>query len=92
MIWELSGDEIYRRLKEHVMKQKQRKGNWRMCEMARELERIGKEQGIQTGIFAMIRDNLDMGKGKEDILEKLVKYFSITKDSAKNYYEQVMVG
>ena len=88
VIWELSGDEIYRQLKEHVMKQKQRKGKWRMCEMARALERIG----IEKGILAMIRENLDMGNEKECILEKLVKYFSITKDNAKNYYEQVMAS
>jgi len=40
----------------------------------------------------MIHDNLDMGKEKETILEKLVKYFSITKESAEAYYNQVAIG
>ena len=65
-----------------------------MCEIARELERIGREEGIkegiQTGILAMIRDNLEMGKEKEHILEKLMKNFSITLESATDYYESVV--
>ena len=98
VIWELSGDEHYLILKEKVKGRKTRKEKWTMCEMTKELIRIGREDGIQTGVqtgiqtgvIAMIRDNLDMGNEKESILEKLVKYFSITMESAVNYYNQVV--
>ena len=79
-----------------------------MCEMIQSVIRAGREEGIregletgrregmetgrQSGIFAMIHENLDMGKEKESILEKLVKYFSITKESAEAYYNQAIVA
>ena len=59
-----------------------------MCEMIRSVER----RGIETGIFAMIRENLDMGREKHGIVEKLVKYFSITEEKALHYYEQAVTG
>ncbi len=108
VIWELSGDENYRILREKIMKKEIRKEKWTMCEMIQSVIRAGREEGIkegietgrregietgrQSGIFAMIHENLDMGKEKESILEKLVKYFSITKESAEKYYNQVAMG
>ena len=96
VIWELSGDENYRILREKIVKKEIRKEKWTRCEMIQSVLRAGREQGIkegmQSGIFAMIHENLDMGKEKENILEKLVKYFSITKESAEEYYKQAAMG
>ena len=88
VIWELSGDELYQTLKKKVQEQGKRKKGWTMCEMIRSVER----RGIETGIFAMIRENLDMGREKYGIVEKLVKYFSITEEKALHYYEQAVTG
>ena len=100
MIWELSGDENYRILREKIVKKEIRKEKWTMCEMIQSVIKVAYDEGynigyreeIKIGIFAMIHDNLDMGKEKESILEKLVKYFSITKESAEAYYNQAIVA
>ena len=92
VIWELSGDENYRILREKIVKKEIRKEKWTMCEMIQSVIRTGIKTGREEGIFAMIHDNLDMGKEKESILEKLVKYFSITKESAEEYYNQAIVA
>lgn len=36
---------------------------------------VGMECGRQIGIKALIRDNQEGGKTKEEIIKKLVKYF-----------------
>ena len=51
----------------------------------------GMKSGIETGIVAMIRENLDMGLQKETILEKIVRYFSVTHEKALRYYNQVVM-
>jgi len=90
VIWELSGDENYKALCDKIKKKKLKRRKWNMCEIARELERIGMEKGIEKGIISMIRDNLDMGNEKEKIVEKLVHYFSIPVDRAQGYYERAI--
>lgn len=53
---------------------------------ARGIEK-GIEQGIEQGIKALIQDNLEDGKTEAQILEKLVRRFSLTRERAKQYYE-----
>ena len=90
VIWELSGDENYKFLYDKIRKKKLKRRKWNMCEIARELEKIGVEKGIEKGIFCMIRDNMEMGNEKDKILEKIVRYFSIPVDRAQGYYERAI--
>lgn len=53
---------------------------------ARGIEK-GIEKGIEQGIKALIQDNLEDGKTEAQILEKLVRRFSLTRERAKQYYD-----
>lgn len=46
------------------------------------------EEGMEIGIKALIRDNQEGGKTKEEIIIKLVKYFELTEEEAEVYYEK----
>lgn len=46
------------------------------------------ECGRQIGIKALIRDNQEGGKTKEEIIKKLVKYFELTEEEAEVYCEK----
>lgn len=90
VIWELSDEGNYKILSDKIKKTGLKRRSWNMCEIARELERIGMEKGMEKGIMSMIRDNLDMGNERTKILEKIVHYFSISTESAQKYYERTM--
>ena len=47
---------------------------------------VGKAEGIEQGIAALILDNLEEGKTQVQILSKLQKHFSLTEDKAQEYY------
>ena len=49
---------------------------------------VGMECGRQIGIKALIRDNQEGGKTKEEIIKKLVKYFELTEEEAEVYCEK----
>ena len=67
-----------------------------MCQAIRELraeERaIGREEGmeigIEQGIEQMILENLEEHRTEETIVGKLVRWFSLTKEQAKRYYDK----
>ena len=46
------------------------------------------EEGMEIGIKALIRDNQEGGKTKEEIIIKLVNYFELTEEEAEVYYEK----
>ena len=50
-------------------------------------ERRGLEQGIEQGIAALIQDNLEEGKSKSSILNKLQTLFGLDEKQAKQYYQ-----
>ncbi|MDO4276859.1 MAG: Rpn family recombination-promoting nuclease/putative transposase [Eubacteriales bacterium] len=50
--------------------------------------KTGFQTGMQTGIEAMIRENLSEGRSRVVILDKLQKYFSLTREEAEEYYEK----
>ena len=50
----------------------------------------GRTEGRTEGIIAMIQDNLEMGQEKENILKKIVSFFSLTLESALAFYEMVV--
>ena len=47
----------------------------------------GKRQGMQQGMEALVKDNLEEGISKERILQKLQQYFALTMEQAEEYYE-----
>ena len=56
-----------------------------------EAKEEGREEGREEGIRALIEDNLEEGVGKERILMKVVKRFSVTEQKAEEYYERFAV-
>lgn len=50
----------------------------------------GIETGMQTGIEALIRYNLMEGVSKEKIVANLKKFFGLTEEKSKLYYEEVV--
>lgn len=49
-------------------------------------EQKGIEQGLEQGIAALIEDNAEEGKTKEEIVKKLQKRFHLTEKEALEYY------
>lgn len=52
-----------------------------MCNLSENIE----ERGIAKGIKIFIQDNLNEGKAKEIIVEKLMKYFELSQEEAETY-------
>ncbi len=52
----------------------------------------GIAEGRAEGIAALILDNLEDGKSKEIILEKLTRHFSLSIEQAQQYYEKYSDG
>ena len=48
----------------------------------------GIEIGVLTGINALIQDNLEEGKTKEQIIVKLMRHFPLSREQAEEYYIQ----
>lgn len=100
VLGEISRDERYYVLLNKIREENREKEEWHMCNIAEELERIGMEkgleegiekgieQGLERGIRSMILDNLNLGTGKEQILEKVVYYFSVSLEKAEAYYNR----
>lgn len=53
-----------------------------------EAEERGKQRGFEQGIRAIILKDLEDNLPKEKILNKLQRYFSLTEEKAKEYYEK----
>lgn len=51
-------------------------------------KREGLAQGMEQGITALILDNLEEGKTKEQILAKLKKRFDLNEEKALEYYQK----
>ena len=47
-----------------------------------------KREGLEQGIVALILDNLEEGKTKEQILAKLKKRFDLNEEKALEYYQK----
>jgi len=48
----------------------------------------GKEQGIEQGIEALILDNLEEGKTRDEIIKKLVRRFDLSVEDAEKHYDK----
>lgn len=67
-----------------------------MCNLSDYVEEVGMkkglekglEQGLRQGIEALIVDNLEEHKTEEQILEKLMKRFSLSRQEALQYFDR----
>lgn len=50
----------------------------------------GIEQGIEQGIQIMILDNIEEGKTKEQVIQKLVRRFNISQEVAESYCQKIL--
>lgn len=57
-----------------------------MCKAIDDMINDSKQEGILIGIHALIEDNLEDGKSKEQILEKLQKHFQLTPEQAMEHF------
>lgn len=62
------------------------KGEFDMCKAIDDMISDGKKEGLLLGINALIEDNLEDGKSKDIILEKLQKHFLLTTENAEAYF------
>ena len=46
----------------------------------------GRQEGTRLGIQALILDNLEEKKSEEQIIQKLMKRFSLSEDEARRYF------
>ena len=65
---------------------------YNMCQAVREWREeeraIGREEGIRKGIEQMVLENLEEQRPEEIIIGKLVRWFSLTQEQAKSYYDK----
>lgn len=67
-------------------------GTVNMCKALEDLYQDGVEEGLEKGleqgIKVMVQDYLEEGYGKEKILDKLKKGFSLDQEESRRYYER----
>lgn len=56
--------------------------------LKKELEKKFREQGLEQGICAMVKDNVESGTDRACIVEKLIRLFSIPQEKAEAYVER----
>lgn len=84
----------------NFMNHNDKREGFNMCQAIRELRaeeraigreegmEIGIEQGIELGIEQMVLENLEEHRTEETIVGKLVRWFSLTGEQAKMYYDK----
>ena len=64
----------------------------KVCELFEQYKRTGREEGLEEererSIERMILDNQEEHRSEETIIGKLIRWFSLTKDQAKMYYDK----
>ena len=48
----------------------------------------GREEGREEGLRALIQDNIETGISREQILEKVQKWFQLSETQAEEYYNR----
>ena len=85
----LSGDENVEdtifMMKERGIKEEE---DVKVCELFDQYERRGREEERERSIERMILDNQEEHRTEETIVGKLVRWFSLTKEQAKMYYDK----
>ena len=62
-----------------------------MCNLSEALIERTAEKALEQGIEALILDNIEEGKSKEQIVEKLVRRFKLNENDAEMYYDKFAV-
>lgn len=60
----------------------------KMEERDRLIKEDGVAEGIEKGIAALILDNLEEGRTEDEITDKLIRRFSLSCESAREYYKR----
>lgn len=60
----------------------------KVCELFDQYERRGQQKEFERSIERMILENLEEHRTEETIIGKLVRWFSLTKEQAKMYYDK----
>lgn len=85
----LSGDENV----EDTLSMMQERGikeeeDVKVCELFDQYERRGQQKEFERSIERMVLENLEEHRTEETIVGKLVRWFSLTKEQAKMYYDK----
>ena len=62
-----------------------------MCNLSEALIERTTEKALEQGIEALILDNIEEGKSKEQIVQKLVRRFKLNEKDAEMYYDKFAV-
>ena len=88
MIAAFTNEEMYISIKDRCKKE----GKVDMCQALRELmedsKLVGMEEGIEKGIEAFVRDKVEDGVEESRIVGKLVFFFDLSMDKAREYVEK----
>ena len=57
----------------------------KMCNLSELIEEKGMEKGIEKGIVSLVEAMEELGQSKENILQMIMKKFSLTEEKAKTY-------
>ena len=81
----LSGDSRYEVVKEKIIqnKSKEKKGEFKMCEVAEKLEQRGIQKGIRQGIQGTIKICQKLGIAREQVMEQIMENYSLTQEDAE---------
>ena len=96
MLEEVAGDRDCREIR-RLLKAEMNKGEMnteegiRMVNISTVYTRKGREEGIKEGIRALICDNRSNQVPRDVIVEKLVGFFSITREEAERYYDKAVL-
>ena len=62
-----------------------------MCNLSEALIERTTEKALEQGIEALVLDNIEEGKSKEQIVQKLVRRFKLNEKDAEMYYDKFAV-
>ena len=81
----LSGDSRYEVVKEKIIQNesKEKKGEFKMCEVAEKLEQRGIQKGIHQGIQGTIKICQKLGIAREQVMEQIMENYSLTREDAE---------
>ena len=83
----LGRSELWK-IRENFRNHSDEKEGYNMCQAIRELCEEERAIGREEGIESMILDNLEEHRSEETIIGKLVRWFSLTQEQAKSYYDK----
>ena len=86
----LTGKKNYKAIREIIEEKPKKEESVTMVYIEDVWEQRGMERGMQHGIFALIRDNLEENVSHDRIAQKLQKHFPVTEQEAKEYISEAL--